>query len=65
MAGASHDSARRADGDEAAASYESNTQDAIAAGVFGSPTYRIGDELFFGQDRLEFVQAALERAASA
>lgn len=55
----------RADSDEAAASYESNTQDAIAAGVFGSPTYRIGDELFFGQDRLEFVQAALERAASA
>ena len=38
-----------------AGKYESATQAAIAAGVFGAPTYKIGDELFWGQDRLDFV----------
>ena len=27
--------------------------------VFGAPSYVIGDEVFWGQDRLEFVQRAL------
>ena len=33
---------------------------AIAAGVFGVPTFQIGDELFWGQDRLDFVARALQ-----
>jgi len=31
--------------------------------VFGVPTFAIGDELFWGQDRLDFVARALERQA--
>jgi 2-hydroxychromene-2-carboxylate isomerase len=32
---------------------------AAARGVFGAPTFFVGDELFFGQDRLEWVEKAL------
>lgn len=39
--------------------YDSNTQKAIDIGVFGSPTYVIDGELFWGQDRLEFVSRKL------
>lgn len=44
---------------EIAAQYERDTQDAIRRGVFGSPTYVIEDELFWGQDRLDFVERKL------
>jgi 2-hydroxychromene-2-carboxylate isomerase len=46
------------------AAYHANTEAAIAAGVFGVPTFQIGDELFWGQDRLDFVAAALARPAA-
>jgi 2-hydroxychromene-2-carboxylate isomerase len=46
------------------AAYHANTEAAIAAGVFGVPTFQIGDELFWGQDRLDFVAAALDRPAA-
>jgi carboxymethylenebutenolidase len=36
-------------------------QSALAKGVFGAPSYVIGDEIFWGQDRLEFVQRRLAR----
>jgi carboxymethylenebutenolidase len=39
--------------------YESYTQAAIDAGVFGAPSYVIGGEIFWGQDRLDFVERAL------
>ena len=39
--------------------YDGNTEAAIGAGVFGVPTFQIGDELFWGQDRLDFVARAL------
>jgi 2-hydroxychromene-2-carboxylate isomerase len=39
--------------------YEANTEQAIAAGVFGAPTYVIDGELFWGQDRLDFVARRL------
>ncbi len=41
--------------------YETNTQRAITAGVFGSPSYVIAGEIFWGQDRLDFVQRRLAR----
>jgi 2-hydroxychromene-2-carboxylate isomerase len=41
------------------ADYESGTEAAIAAGVFGSPTYIIDGDMFWGQDRLDFVERAL------
>ena len=34
---------------------------ALARGVFGAPSYVIGDEIFWGQDRLEFVARYLAR----
>ncbi|MFJ5295583.1 2-hydroxychromene-2-carboxylate isomerase [Pseudomonas sp. NPDC088368] len=36
-----------------------NTEDALERGVFGCPTFFVGDRLIFGQDRLEFVEEAL------
>jgi 2-hydroxychromene-2-carboxylate isomerase len=36
-----------------------NTEEAVARGVFGAPTMFVGDQMFFGQDRLEFVCEAL------
>ncbi|MCO5400541.1 2-hydroxychromene-2-carboxylate isomerase [Ralstonia soli] len=35
------------------------TEDAVARGVFGAPTFFVGDDMFWGQDRLHFVEAAL------
>ena len=39
--------------------YEEATQQALQAGVFGAPSYVIGGELFWGQDRLDFVERRL------
>lgn len=39
-----------------------NTREAIARGVFGVPTYMVGDELFWGQDRLDYLERAIARA---
>jgi len=39
--------------------YEANTRRAIDAGVFGAPSYVIDGELFWGQDRLDFVARKL------
>ncbi|MBT8769346.1 2-hydroxychromene-2-carboxylate isomerase [Metapseudomonas boanensis] len=35
------------------------TAEAVKRGVFGAPTCFVGDEMFFGQDRLDFVAEAL------
>jgi 2-hydroxychromene-2-carboxylate isomerase len=40
--------------------YDANTARATELGVFGAPTYVIDGELFWGQDRLDFVQRALQ-----
>ncbi len=40
------------------------TDEAIARGVFGSPTFFLnGDDMYFGNDRLELIRAAIARAA--
>ncbi|MFO1286855.1 MAG: 2-hydroxychromene-2-carboxylate isomerase [Rubrivivax sp.] len=44
---------------EIAARYEANTQRALAAGVFGAPSYVVDGEIFWGQDRLEFLERRL------
>ncbi|MEK7346890.1 MAG: 2-hydroxychromene-2-carboxylate isomerase [Pseudomonadota bacterium] len=41
--------------------YETYTQAAIEAGVFGAPSYVVDGEIFWGQDRLDFVERALTR----
>ena len=38
-----------------------NTEDAVARGVFGAPSFFVGEEMFWGQDRLDFVAEALAR----
>ena len=35
------------------------TEQAVARGVFGAPTFFVGDDMFWGQDRLDFVAEAL------
>jgi 2-hydroxychromene-2-carboxylate isomerase len=35
------------------------TDEAVARGVFGAPTFFVGEAMFFGQDRLDFVREAL------
>jgi 2-hydroxychromene-2-carboxylate isomerase len=37
-----------------------NTERAVARGVFGSPSFFVGDELFFGKDRLRDVEEEIE-----
>ncbi len=39
--------------------FEKDTENAIQKGVFGAPTYVIDNELFWGQDRLDFVDQKL------
>jgi 2-hydroxychromene-2-carboxylate isomerase len=41
------------------ASYRALTAEALAAGVFGAPSYIFEGELFWGQDRLDFLDRAL------
>ncbi len=42
--------------------YDAHTRDAIDLGVFGAPTYLVEDEMFWGQDRLDFLERRLARA---
>ena len=39
--------------------YRQNTQDALGLSVFGSPTYVVDGDMFYGQDHLELVERAL------
>mgnify|MGYP001797746718 CR=1 FL=1 len=41
------------------AALKANPEGAVARGVFGAPTFFVGETLFFGQDRLEWVEKAL------
>ena len=50
-----------ADADVKAAS-RANTDEAIARGAFGAPTFIVGKQLFWGQDRLFMVEASLAAA---
>lgn len=39
-----------------------NTDNAVARGTFGAPTFFVGDQMFWGNDRLDWVEEALNRA---
>jgi len=41
------------------AQHQANTDEAIARNIFGSPTYFVGEDMFYGQDRLHMVERAL------
>ena len=51
----------RANAPDIAQRYDVLTQEAIERGVFGAPTYVFGGELFWGQDRLDFLDRALAK----
>jgi carboxymethylenebutenolidase len=49
---------------DSAAAIEERTQDSVKAvelGVFGAPSYRFDEQLFWGQDRLDFLERVLEK----
>ena len=46
---------------EVKAALLANTEDAVARGVFGSPSFFVDDELFFGKDRLREVEEEIVR----
>ena len=46
---------------EVLAALNANTKEAIARSVFGSPTYFVDGDMFYGQDRLEMVERALRQ----
>jgi len=41
--------------------YNKNTEEAVTMSVFGSPTYVIDDDMFYGQDSLGLVEYALNQ----
>ena len=51
----------RANAPDTSVHYAVLTQEAIDRGVFGAPTYVFGGELFWGQDRLDFLDRALAK----
>jgi len=51
----------RANAPDTSVHYAMLTQEAIDRGVFGAPTYVFGGELFWGQDRLDFLDRALAK----
>jgi 2-hydroxychromene-2-carboxylate isomerase len=55
------DLAARAQAPEIAEKYAALTREAIARGVFGAPTYVVEDELFWGQDRLDFLDRKMAK----
>lgn len=40
--------------------YKNNTKDALSKNVWGSPTFVYNNELFWGQDRIEFLERAIQ-----
>ena len=51
----------RMDTPEVIAALESTTNEAAERGVFGSPTMFVGEQMFFGNDRLDFLREELAR----
>lgn len=41
--------------------YQKNTQDALNGGVFGSPSYVVHGQVFWGQDRLDYLDRHLDK----
>ena len=42
-----------------------NTQDAVERGVFGAPSFFVGDQLFFGKDQLRDVEEEIAQQKQA
>ena len=46
--------------DEIKKEYQQNSEDAIKNDVFGAPSYVFNNEIFWGQDRLDYLEEALK-----
>jgi carboxymethylenebutenolidase len=62
--GAAPDLVDRAEADEIRALRDRYTEEALAIGVFGAPFYVLDGEIFWGQDRLDFLERAASKAAA-
>ena len=51
-----------AESEESRAALIAATDGALARGVFGAPTMIVGDEIFWGKDRMDFVERELARS---
>jgi 2-hydroxychromene-2-carboxylate isomerase len=51
------------DSDEIKNQLRANVDEAVSRGAFGAPTFFVGGEMFWGNDRLEFAEEALMRSA--
>jgi 2-hydroxychromene-2-carboxylate isomerase len=59
------DSLQRAKSDACGAIYAANGTEALAAGVFGAPGFVLDGEVFWGQDRIDFLDEALTSGRAA
>jgi 2-hydroxychromene-2-carboxylate isomerase len=50
---------------EVKAELRANTEEAVARGAFGAPTFFVEGEMFFGNDRLDFVERAVASSREA
>lgn len=50
---------------EIQAIHKANTDEAIARGIFGSPTYFVDGDMFYGQDHLEMLERAIDEPFTA
>lgn len=57
--GPANDMLQQIGSDEVKTRLRDNTDEAISRGVFGAPTFFVEEEMYFGNDRLQFVRAAL------
>lgn len=67
LAGAGHDAAAmitRAKGETVRAQYAANRSWALETGIFGAPSYVLDGEIFWGQDRLDLLEATLASGRS-
>jgi 2-hydroxychromene-2-carboxylate isomerase len=53
------------DAPETVAQLDANTDEAVERGVFGSPSIFVGDTMFFGNDRIDFVREAIAQQEKA
>ena len=45
--------------DDIKSELRANTEEVVSRGAFGAPTFFVGDEMFFGNDRFEFIAEAI------
>ncbi len=55
----------RIDAPDVVTKLDANTTEAVERGVFGSPTIFVGETMFFGNDRIDFVREELARLEEA